>query len=133
MPLEAFKNPDYFKTITTELFGPFYIVTTYGDKDVDFILDSIDRMENHLTAGVVTQDPVFLNKILANTTNGVTYAGVRARTTGAPQNHWFGPGGDPRAAGIGTAEAVLTTWTGHREVILDHGAIPNTWKTPEAS
>lgn len=90
-------------------------------------------MENHLTAGVVSQDPVFVNKVLANTTNGVTYAGVRARTTGAPQNHWFGPGGDPRAAGIGTAEAVLTTWTGHREVIHDFGAIPANWKTPEAS
>jgi hypothetical protein len=26
--------------------------------------------------------------------------------TGAPQNHWFGPAGDPRAAGIGTPEAI---------------------------
>ena len=25
---------------------------------------------------------------------------------GAPQNHWFGPAGDPRAAGIGTPEAI---------------------------
>ena len=26
--------------------------------------------------------------------------------SGAPQNHWFGPAGDPRAAGIGTPEAI---------------------------
>jgi 1-pyrroline-5-carboxylate dehydrogenase len=43
-----------------------------------------------------------LSKILENTVNGVTYQGNRARTTGAPQNHWFGPCGDPRGAGIGT-------------------------------
>ena len=31
---------------------------------------------------------------------------MRARTTGAPQNHWFGPCGDPRGAGIGTAGSI---------------------------
>ncbi len=40
--------------------------------------------------------------MLASTVNGVTYTGTRARTTGAPQNHWFGPCGDPRGTGIGT-------------------------------
>lgn len=42
--------------------------------------------------------------MLAHTVNGTTYAGIRGRTTGAPQNHWFGPAGDPRGAGIGTPE-----------------------------
>lgn len=37
-------------------------------------------------------------QVLGNTVNGTTYAGIRARTTGAPQNHWFGPAGDPRQA-----------------------------------
>ena len=27
---------------------------------------------------------------------GTTYVGEKARTTGAPQNHWFGPCGDPK-------------------------------------
>jgi len=27
-------------------------------------------------------------QILASTVNGTTYCGIRARTTGAPQNHW---------------------------------------------
>ncbi|KFK24134.1 hypothetical protein AALP_AAs67913U000100, partial [Arabis alpina] len=43
---------------------------------------------------------------IGNTVNGTTYAGLRGRTTGAPQNHWFGPAGDPRGAGIGTPEAI---------------------------
>lgn len=43
---------------------------------------------------------------MGRTINGTTYEGLRARTTGAPQNHWFGPSGDPRGAGIGTAEAI---------------------------
>jgi 1-pyrroline-5-carboxylate dehydrogenase len=59
-------------------------------------------MKNNLTAGIVSNDPIFLDKVLGQTINGVTYCGIRARTTGAPQNHWFGPCGDPRAAGIGT-------------------------------
>ena len=59
-----------------------------------------------MTAAVVSNDQVFTEKILGSTVNGTTYAGIRARTTGAPQNHWFGPAGDPRGAGIGTAEAI---------------------------
>ena len=46
--------------------------------------------------------------MLAHTVNGTTYAGIRGRTTGAPQNHWFGPSGDPRGAGIGTPEVPIT-------------------------
>jgi 1-pyrroline-5-carboxylate dehydrogenase len=55
---------------------------------------------------------------------------MRARTTGAPQNHWFGPSGDPRGAGIGTPEAIITTWSAHREIIHDHGPLPDGWETP---
>jgi hypothetical protein len=84
------------------LFGPFQIITTYNDSEIDLVLEALERMEHHLTAGVVSNDPIFLQKILGNTVNGTTYAGLRARTTGAPQNHWFGPAGDPRGAGIGT-------------------------------
>lgn len=70
------------------------------------------------------------NHILANTTNGTTYAGIRARTTGAPQNHWFGPSGDPRGAGIGTREAIQLVWSSHREVIRDVGPVAADWTTP---
>jgi hypothetical protein len=42
---------------------------------------------------------------------------------GAPQNHWFGPAGDPRAAGIGTPEAIQLVWSGHREIIWDVGPV----------
>ena len=81
-------------------------------------------MKHFLTAGVVSNDVGFVDKVVGNTKNGVTYVGLRARTTGAPQNHWFGPTGDPRGAGIGTKEAILTVWTTHREIIRDYGAVP---------
>lgn len=29
-----------------------------------------------------------LQEVLGKSVNGTTYAGLRARTTGAPQNHW---------------------------------------------
>lgn len=40
------------------------------------------------------------------------------------QNHWFGPAGDPRGAGIGTPEAIKLVWSCHREVIQDWGPVP---------
>lgn len=102
-------------TFLKELFGPFQIVCEY--KNIEDVLEVCEDMTHHLTAAVVSNDPVFTNQVLSNTINGTTYAGLRARTTGAPQNHWFGPCGDPRGAGIGTAEAIKLVWSHHREVI----------------
>jgi len=93
----------------------------------------MERMHHHLTAAVVSNDVIFNQKVLANTINGTTYSGIKARTTGAPQNHWFGPCGDPRAGGIGTKEAILTVWTSHREIITDIGPNSKDWKTPNAT
>lgn len=45
--------------------------------------------------------------------------------SGAPQNHWFGPAGDPRGAGIGTPEAIQLVWSCHREIIHDFGPCPS--------
>ena len=102
VPLKEILSEKYFKLCTTELFGPFQIITSFEDGELDSVLEILERMDHHLTAGVVSNDPIFLNKVLANTVNGTTYAGMKARTTGAPQNHWFGPAGDPRGAGIGS-------------------------------
>ncbi len=121
---------DRFGLLTTELFGPFQIVVRYGDDDIDTVLDILERMSHHLTAAVVSADVLFQRRILAATVNGTTYCGMRARTTGAPQNHWFGPSGDPRGAGIGTPEAIITTWSAHREIIFDQGPMPEGWATP---
>lgn len=52
------------------------------------VLEALERMENHLTAAVVSNDVLFRQHVLAHTVNGTTYCGLRARTTGAPQNHW---------------------------------------------
>ncbi len=93
------------------------------------VLTMLERMSHHLTAAVVSADPVFLNTVLGATVNGTTYAGRRARTTGAPQNHWFGPAGDPRGAGIGTPEAIHVTWSCHREIITDQAALGD-WEMP---
>jgi 1-pyrroline-5-carboxylate dehydrogenase len=129
VPLAAVRD-DHFDLLTTELFGPFQIICTYGDEDIDSLLSILERISHHLTAAVVSADPVFQNRVLASTVNGTTYCGMRARTTGAPQNHWFGPSGDPRAAGIGTPEAIISTWSGHREIIMDQGALPEDWLLP---
>ena len=124
VPLKEILKPGNFELVTTEVFGPFQVITEYGPADVPHVLEACERMEAHLTAAVVSNDVQFVNHILANTVNGTTYAGIRGRTTGAPQNHWFGPAGDPRAAGIGTPEAIKLVWSTHREVIGDFGPTP---------
>jgi 1-pyrroline-5-carboxylate dehydrogenase len=116
---EIAKSEENLRLVSTEIFGPFQIVVEYGDEDIPTFLDICDRMNEHLTAAVVSNDQAFVQRILGNTINGTTYAGLRARTTGAPQNHWFGPCGDPRGAGIGTKEAIQLVWSSHREVIFD--------------
>lgn len=124
---------EHFELVTTELFGPFQLVVRYDDNDLDTVLTFLERMSQHLTAAVVSADIEFQNRVLAATVNGTTYCGMRARTTGAPQNHWFGPCGDPRAAGIGTPEAIVATWSGHREIIMDQGPRPAAWTVPPSA
>ncbi len=131
LPLAAVSG-EHFALATTELFGPFQVVVDYGDEDLAEVLSILERMDQHLTAAVVSADIAFQQRVLGATVNGTTYCGMRARTTGAPQNHWFGPCGDPRAAGIGTPEAIVNTWSGHREVIMDQGPLPDGWSTPES-
>ncbi len=131
LPLAAID--DHFELVTTELFGPFQVVVEYDDGDLPAVLSILQRMTQHLTAAVISKDVHFQQQVLGATLNGTTYCGMRARTTGAPQNHWFGPCGDPRAAGIGTPEAIRSTWSGHREIIMDQGPLPAGWTVPESA
>lgn len=130
VPLEEMLKEEHFEACTSELFAPFQVVTYYNDDTLDQVLEALERVSHHLTAAVVSDDTEFQTKVLANTVNGTTYAGRRARTTGAPQNHWFGPAGDPRGAGIGTPEAIKLVWSCHREIINDN-IVPKDWSQPK--
>lgn len=125
VPLQQMLDPEHFDTVTTEVFGPFQVVTEYSHEQLPLVLQALERMKHHLTAAIVSNDVQFVQQVLGHTVNGTTYVGLRARTTGAPQNHWFGPAGDPRAAGIGTPEAIKLVWSCHREVIQDWGPVPD--------
>ena len=122
-------KPENFDLVTTEIFGPFQVMIDYSDNELPLVLEMCERMEANLTAAVVSNDVKFQQKVLGSTVNGTTYVGMRARTTGAPQNHWFGPAGDPRGAGIGTKEAIQLVWSSHREIIGDELVIDD-WKQP---
>lgn len=132
VPLSALLG-GHFDLLTTELFGPFQVIVQYADDEIDTVLSLLEQLTSHLTAAVVSADVVFQQRVLGATLNGTTYCGMRARTTGAPQNHWFGPSGDPRAAGIGTPEAIVATWSAHREIIHDDGPLPADWRLPTCS
>jgi len=133
VPLKEILKPEHFDSCMTEIFGPFQVITEYNDESLEMVLEATERIPHHLTAAVVSNNPRFQNKVLGRTVNGTTYTGLRARTTGAPQNHWFGPTGDPRGAGIGTAYAIQLVWSGHREIIHDTADIPTGWTMPTAS
>lgn len=132
VPLEEMLKEEHFETCVTEIFGPFQVVTEFNDSTLQGVLDALEGMSHHLTAALVSDDIKFQTKVLAHSVNGTTYAGRRARTTGAPQNHWFGPAGDPRGCGIGTPEAIKQVWSCHREIIFDN-VIPDNWTQPKAS
>ncbi|KAK4744479.1 hypothetical protein SAY87_010791 [Trapa incisa] len=133
VPLEEILTEKNFDLVTKEIFGPFQVVTEYKDDQLHMVLDALERMHAHLTAAVVSNNPIFLQEVIGKSVNGTTYAGLRARTTGAPQNHWFGPAGDPRGAGIGTPEAIKLVWSCHREVIYDFGPVPRGWEVPSST
>lgn len=122
VPLEAFTEKTYLNFLLQEIFGPLLIVTEYDSSKIETVKKVMESMHFHLTSGITSNDIFFINDILRHTVNGVTYAGLKARTTGAPQNHFFGPGGDPRGSGIGTPDAIINTWTYHREVVYDFSA-----------
>ncbi|KZV23336.1 putative aldehyde dehydrogenase [Dorcoceras hygrometricum] len=133
IPLTEILKDDNYELVTKEIFGPFQILTEFKQDQLPLVLNILERMHAHLTAAVVSNDPLFLQEVIGHSVNGTTYAGLRARTTGAPQNHWFGPAGDPRGAGIGTPEAIKLVWSCHREVIYDFGPLPEKWETPKAT
>lgn len=70
--------------MTTEVFGPFQVITEWKDGQLETVLEYLERLQLHLTAGIVSNDVNFLNYVIGRTVNGVTYSGLRARTTGAP-------------------------------------------------
>ncbi|KAJ6293938.1 hypothetical protein OIU76_022084 [Salix suchowensis] len=133
VPLEEILRAKNYELVTREIFGPFQVITEYKKDQLPLVLDALERMHAHLTAAVVSNDVLFLQEVIGKTVNGTTYAGLRARTTGAPQNHWFGPAGDPRGAGIGTPEAIKLVWSCHREVIYDFGPLPKRWEIPPST
>lgn len=90
VPLEEMMKAENFEAAVTEIFAPFQVIAWYNDSNVDLVLQALEGMSHHLTAAIVSNDVEFQTKVLAHTVNGTTYAGRRARTTGAPQNHWFG-------------------------------------------
>ncbi|XP_065852163.1 probable aldehyde dehydrogenase isoform X1 [Euphorbia lathyris] len=133
VPIEEILKEKNYEVVTREIFGPFQIVTEYKKDQLPLVLEALEKMHAHLTAAVVSNDPIFLQEVIGNTVNGTTYGGLRARTTGAPQNHWFGPAGDPRGAGIGTPEAIKLVWSCHREIIYDFGPLPKNWEVPPST
>jgi 1-pyrroline-5-carboxylate dehydrogenase len=117
VPISEIMKPEYFDLVTTEVFGPIQIITVYTSDEIVNVLDICEQMKSNLTAAVVSNDKLFIQNVLSKTVNGTTYTGIRARTTGAPQNMFFGPAGDPRAGGIHTKEAIQNTWSCHREIL----------------
>ena len=111
-----------FVALTPEMWTELFADAV--ERELPKVLELVNRVQNHLTAGVVSNNQHFIDEVLGNTINGTIYAGIRARTTAAPQQMWFGPSGDPRSGGIHTPEAIKLVWSSHREIMYDYGPVP---------
>ncbi|XP_040986640.1 delta-1-pyrroline-5-carboxylate dehydrogenase 12A1, mitochondrial isoform X3 [Juglans microcarpa x Juglans regia] len=60
VPLEEILKKNTYELVTREIFGPFQIVTDYKRDQLSMVLDAVERMHAHLTAAVVSNDPLFL-------------------------------------------------------------------------
>ncbi|CAN6814425.1 unnamed protein product [Brassica oleracea] len=57
---EILKDSKTYELVTKEIFGPFQIVTEYKKDQLPLVLDALERMHAHLTAAVVSNDPIFI-------------------------------------------------------------------------
>jgi 1-pyrroline-5-carboxylate dehydrogenase len=57
---EILKDNKTYELVTKEIFGPFQIVTEYKKDQLPLVLEALERMHAHLTAAVVSNDPIFL-------------------------------------------------------------------------
>ena len=60
VPLEEILKVDNYELVTKEIFGPFQVVTEYKKDQLPLVLEVLERMHAHLTAAVVSNDPIFL-------------------------------------------------------------------------
>ena len=127
LPLQSFFDWKTFELVTKEIFGPFQIIVEYKDADVPKVLEVIKNINHKLTAAIVSDNITFINQIVGASSNGTTYAGFRARTTGAPEWHGFHPAG-VLAANIGTIEAIREVWSYGRTTVFDNGPVPDGWE-----
>ena len=73
MPIKHFRSNRKRKLLTTELFGPFQIVTEYNNAQLETVLEICESVPHHLTAAIVSNDPIFTDKVIGETVNGTTY------------------------------------------------------------
>jgi 1-pyrroline-5-carboxylate dehydrogenase len=111
---EFYKNID---NLAHEIFAPVQYICGYNT--LEQVTNITKNIRHQLTCAICTNDLIIQNKLLANSRNGTTYVGLNARTTGTLENRHFGPGGDPRAGSIGTAQSIRDMWTYNRCVISD--------------
>jgi 1-pyrroline-5-carboxylate dehydrogenase len=49
VPLKEMLNDEHWPAVTTELFGPFQVITEYTEEELPMVLEALERMDNHLT------------------------------------------------------------------------------------
>ena len=55
VPLEHFfTDQKTLELLTTEIFGPFQLLVEFGDNEVDKLLQLLDKINLHLTAGSIS-------------------------------------------------------------------------------
>ncbi|KEH31911.1 delta-1-pyrroline-5-carboxylate dehydrogenase [Medicago truncatula] len=60
VPIEEIVKDKNYELVTKEIFGPFQVITDYKGSQLPIVLEVLEKMHAHLTAAVVSNDPLFL-------------------------------------------------------------------------
>jgi len=71
VPLSELIKEEHYGLCTTEVFGPFQVVTEWADEELPMVLNALERMSHHLTAAVVSNDPLFWCVTAPHTLTGI--------------------------------------------------------------
>lgn len=106
-------SQDAFDLATTEIFGPFQVLTEFDDSTVDSVIEACERMPHHLTAGIVSSDQRFLDKVPPSVCPFARIATKKRRCLLGPSpdlgqhSQWDNLCGQPRSHDWGTGQPLV--------------------------
>ncbi|KAL0862876.1 hypothetical protein Bca101_041994 [Brassica carinata] len=126
---EILKDSKTYELVTKEIFGPFQIVTEYKKDQLPLVLDALERMHAHLTAAVVSNDPIFIQANPFPSSSSINQSISSSLKDNDVTNAWYYPAGKSRHSAVITVFAKKWLYSVFRSVISNYSLLPRALKT----